>query len=562
MADWSETRDFVIIGSGGGSVPAALLMKDRGKSAVILEKQDMFGGSTAMSGGVAWIPDNSVAKEAGIADSPAAARAYLDACIGEAGRESTPARRSAFLETGPVLVDYLRARGMRFVHAEGYSDYHEGEVPGGNPRGRGLVAANFDLRRLGEWQSRVVSYTPLPFMVHEAAALLLEGRTARSVLTIARLAVRLLRNRLGAKLVGMGTAFVGRLLEIALREGIDIRLGCGVTRLIVEAGTVVGVEVEQDGKRRAIRASRGVLINAGGFARNDAMRARYNKSPVEADWSLSNPGDTGEIQQMAIDLGADTALLEQSWWVPTSLMPGGMRPAQAFDISKPHAILVDSAGQRFVNESTSYVTIGYAMYARNEKVGCVPCWCVTDSRHRTRYRWAGMSKGEPPAEWLESGYMVRAGTIAELARKCGIDPAGLEATIARFNRFAAIGEDTDFARGGSAYNRFAGDPAVKPNPNLGAIEQGPFYAVRIYPGDVGTAGGLVTDEDGRVLRPDGSWIERLYATGNSTAPVTGRSYPGPGASIAASMIFGFRAARAALGAEAAGSAATERADLV
>jgi 3-oxosteroid 1-dehydrogenase len=546
MASWDETCDFVIIGSGAASVLASLLVKDAGKTPVILEKTDLWGGSTAMSGGVLWVPNNAFELRAGVPDTPEKARVYLDACVGDVGPASSPERRKALLETGPGMIDYLVARGMKFVHAEGYSDYHENEKPGGMARGRALVAALYDTRRLGVWRSKLRLGMPIPILVHEAAALGLEGKTLSSAAAFARLVTRMLRNKSGSELVGLGAAVQGRLLEIALRSQIDMRVQTPVTRLIEEGGRVAGVEIESAGTRRTIRAKSGVLINAGGFSHNAEMRNKYGPQMASVDWTLANPGDTGEILQKAMNLGADTALMEQSVWVPTSLPPSGARPAHAFDISKPFSILVDESGRRFINESTSYVALGNTMYERNKTVKAVPSWFITDRRYRDRYRWGGVATGDPPKDWLDSGYMICAQTVDELARKCGIDGIQLAATVQRFNEFARTGVDKDFHRGESAYNRFPGDVRVKPNPNLGSISVAPFYAVRIYPGDVGTCGGLMTDERGRVMRADGSRIGNLYATGNSTASVLGHSYPGPGASISSSMVFGYLAARHAM----------------
>jgi 3-oxosteroid 1-dehydrogenase len=217
------------------------------------------------------------------------------------------------------------------------------------------------------------------------------------------------------------------------------------------------------------------------------------------------------------------------------------------DMAKPHCLMVDSAGNRYVNEATSYVAVGIAMFERHRTVPAVPSWMIIESRHRDTYRLGGHVPGEPPEEWITSGYMKRADTIEDLARQCSIEPSALKAAVTRFNGFARDGIDQDFGKGRSAYHRFMGDPTHHPNPCLGPVEKPPFYAIRIFPGDVGTAGGLLTDEFARVLRKDGSPILGLYATGNATASIMGRSYPGAGASIGASMVFGYIAARHALG---------------
>ncbi len=546
-----EQFDFIIIGSGAASIVAALAAKRAGKRPVIVEKTDKVGGSTAMSGGVVWIPNNPLQLAAGVPDTPEKARTYLDACAGDVGPASSPERRSAFLREGPRAVAFLQDLGMRFVHGEGYSDYHEGQKPGGMARSRSLVGRIYDARSLGEWRHRLRRNpgTP-PVEMHESGLLGQNGRTWKSKLTFARVGMRMLRNKLlGSDLVGTGAAIQGRLLEIALREGVEILLDTGVTGLITDGARVMGIRVTRpDGSAGEIHARDGVLINAGGFSHNLEMRQRYQQAPIGTDWTNANPGDTGEVQQAAIDLGADTALMEQSWWVSISLPPGGGRLIHPFDMSKPHCILVDSGGNRFVNESTSYMEVGIQMYERDKTVPAVPSWLIMDSRHRERYRWGGLPSGTPPQEWIDSGYMIRADSLDALAEKCGIPAETLRSTVHRFNGFADSGVDADFHRGESAYDRWQGDPRVKPNPNLGAIDRPSFYAVRLYPGDVGTCGGLMTDEYARVLRPDGSVIDGLYATGNSTASVMGRSYPGAGASIGASLTFGYIAARHASGA--------------
>jgi 3-oxosteroid 1-dehydrogenase len=541
-AAWDETYDFVIIGSGAAAVCAALVMQRAGHSAVVLEKTELIGGSTAMSGGVFWAPNNSVMREAGVEDSYELARTYLDACVGDAGPASSPARRHAFLTFAPKMIDFLRAYGMKFKHAEGYSDYHEGERPGGVARGRSLVADIFDARELEEDAKRLRRGASPALLVNEVGALTLYGRSWKSRLTMLKVGLRMVRQKFGADLVGSGAAIQGRLLQIARREKIPILTNAPVLGLVEEAGRVAGVRTRKDGREVSVEARRGVLINAGGFSHNTAMRDQHLLQP-NVNLSHANPGDTGELIQMAEALGADVDIMEQCWWVSTSKMPGGARGVHPFDMAKPHSIVVDGAGQRYLNESTSYMAVGIAMYERQKTVQAVPSWWIVDSGYMHAYTWYGRPPGDPPAEWITSGYMKKADTIEGLAEACGLNPAALRATVERFNGFAKTGVDQDFHRGDSAYGRFLGDPSNKPNPNLGPLDRAPYYAVKLYPGDVGTCGGLMTDEFARVLKADGSIIPGLYATGNSTASVMGRSYPGAGASIAASATFGFIAAR-------------------
>lgn len=546
MSGWDEEADLVIVGSGGGSLVAAIAAADAGRKPLVLEKTDKVGGSTSMSGGVLWVPDNPVGRRAGVKDSQDQARAYLDALVGDVGPSTSSARKDMFLRMGPQMVDYLERKGLKFLHAEGWSDYHD-ELPGGQPRSRSLTMEIFDANRLGpDWEPRLRRGPfDIPVRGVETRRLQLMKRGMSGKIAAAGLGLRMLRGKLmGKRYVGMGAAIQGRMLKAAFRHDVEVRLENQVCDLIEEDGRIAGVVVRVGGKERRIRARDGVLINSGGFARNAEMRRAYGPQPSSVDWTNANPGDTGELIEIARAHGAATDLMDQAVWLVTSLQPSGFRAFHVLDIAKPHTIIVDKAGKRFLNEGQSYMANGQAMYAH----GAVPAYAILDSRHRDWYPWGATPGGKTPQQWFDSGYMKKADTIADLAAQCGIDPSGLAATIERFNGFARTGKDEDFHRGDRAYDRVFADPSVKPNPALGAIDKPPFYAVEVFPGDVGTYGGIVTDEFARVLRGDGSVIPGLYATGNATASVTGKTYPGAGASIAASFVFGWVAARHAAGA--------------
>ena len=545
-----KAYDFVIIGSGAGSMTAALVAARAGLSVVIVEKSDKIGGSCALSGGVIWIPDNAVARRAGMVDSEEWGLEYLNACAGPEGPGSTAARRAAYVHEGAKAIDFLESLGMKFRAPRGYSDYYESIHPGAVSEGRAIVADPYDLRKLGRHADKLLRWpkgAEQPVAVDEFAQLSLSGRTLRSKLAYLRVGSRLLRRKLGAQIVAMGGALQGRLLEIVLSQKIEILTETSFQSFVMQGERVVGVNVSTAAGQASIRANRGVLLNAGGFARNAEMRARYQPEPASTEWTLANPGDTGEVLSEAVKIGADTHLLDFTVWTPVSLLPGDVPAFNLTDMSKPHAILVDSSGERYVNEGTAYVEIGVAMYERNKSVPAIPSWIVLDSVHRRRYFLAGAKAGKPSKQWLDNGIIVQADSLKELAAGCGMKPAVLENTVKRFNQFAREGVDRDFGRGAGAWHRFFGDPTVKPNPALGPVERAPFYAIKAYPGDVGTFGGLVADEYGRVLKTDGSVIEGLYAAGNITAPVTGPSYPGAGASIGPALVFGYIAARHALG---------------
>lgn len=546
---WDHDVDLVIVGSGAGAVTAALRAKKWGKTALIVEKAEFFGGSTALSGGVTWIPNAAPLLRAGVDDSIEKGRAYLDACAGPYAPGTTRERREAYLGKGPEMISFLESEGMEFAYLDGFSDYHEGEYPGGLARGRSLGGKLFALNRLGDWlpkMRRASGIQEIPATVPEIGQLVLSGRTWKSRITFVKVGWRMIQRKLGRLLVAAGASLQGRLFLLAKNAGVEIWLGAPLTDLIRENGRVVGVVVRQNGRDRRVRARHGVLLDAGGFARNPEMRANMSRVP-HSQWTVANEGDTGEVLKMATDLGADTAMTQEAWWIPASFLPdGSIQWHNPIDMGKPHAIVVDQGGSRYVNESTSYVTVGLAMFERDKTVPAVPSWFIVESRHRDRYRMGIAPAGKTPEDWITSGYMKRADTIEDLARQCDIPPEQLRATVDRFNGFAEAGHDADFGKGESAYNRVWGDPTNRPNPSLGKIEIGPFYAVKVFPADVGTCGGLVADEHARVLDKDGRPIPGLYAAGNITASVMGPSYPGAGASIGASMVFSYIAADHAL----------------
>ena len=542
VSSWDERYDLIVVGSGGGSIVASLIMKRADLSAIVLEKGTHFGGTTTLSGGVLWIPCNS---RLGDRDSPAQARQYMDALIGDVGPASSRARRDAYIREAPQMIDFLIESGMRFQDAL-VTDYYHAVHPGALERGRAILPELFDMARIGPWADRFPDSwrsPALPVSSHEIAALTIAKCNWRGRLMALRLGWRLLRERLtGKQLRGSGRALQAGLLEIALREDIPISMETTVRELVVEDGRVVGVVAIRDGREVRIGANRGVLLNAGGFARNEEMRQRYMPQPTSASWTLAGEWDTGEVLRMAIENGAACELMGSAWWVPTS-MP--------IDSSKPHYIVVDKSGERFCNEADCYVESGYRLYAR----GAVPAFGIFDSQFRSRYTLTSLmlQPGASAREHIKSGMLIQAPTLADLARQLQIELSGLERTITRYNGFCAKGVDQDFHRGEITFNRAYADASTRPNPCMGTIAKPPFYAIRIWPADVGTSGGLLTDEQARVLRQDGSVITGLYATGNITASVMGRSDPGAGATIGPSFTFGFIAAKHAAAARPRGA---------
>jgi 3-oxosteroid 1-dehydrogenase len=548
MTTWDATVDFVIAGSGGGGMVAALAAADAGADVLLLEKQALVGGSTCMSGGIFWIPNNPLMAAEGVPDSYEDGLAHFEAVVGDVGSCSSFERRHAFLTAGPEMTTFLQRLGVRLVTCPGYSDYYS-NLKGGHDIGRGVEPVPWNGRKLGAWlpklQPGLAQSLGLAVMTNEARSLSHYNRSVRSFAISARVALRTLAAKVRRQaLLTNGASLVGQMLAIAVERGIPVWTEAPLEDLIVDGGRVVGVRTVRDGAPVSIRARRGVLISAGGFAHNREMRQRYGgEQPNEGKWSMSNPGDTGEAIATAIGLGAQTALMDEAWWLPSPRTGRFGQSTLDQARQRPRTIYVDAAGRRFVNESNSYMEVGKAMYERDKTSRAVPCWLIFDDRYRKRYAHVRSHPGYFPKEMLESGRLKRAGTLVELAEMCGIDADGLSETVEHFNEHAANGVDPDFGRGESAYNRSLGDPHRKVHPCLGPIDEPPYYACEVLPGDIGTCGGLVTDEHARVLDAHDEPIEGLYATGNSTATVMGRHYLGPGASIANTMVFGYLAAR-------------------
>ena len=555
MPEYAEEFDFVVVGSGGGSMAAALVLRDAGKSVLILEKTDLVGGTTARSGGVMWIPDNRFMKRDGLEDSFEKAEAYLDALVSGDSAEapgSTPERRRAYLRRGPEMIDYLVAKGIRLTRPSYWPDYYD-ELPGGSEHGRSVVSHLFNVNRLGAWKARLRPgrFAALPAMHDELSQLPGIKKSFRVKLLAAKIVLRKhLAKLFGMELVSAGMALQGQMLLAATTAGVDIRTEAGVSELIVEQGRVAGVVATIGGEPRRIGARLGVLVNAGGFGRNQAMRDRYCPG-TSVDWTMAGPGDTGEVLEEMMRKGADVAQMAERVGHQLTVSPGFEKAdfkasAQKLTAS-PHAILVDRTGVRYMNEAGSYMAYCKGMLERDRTVPAIPGWAIFD---RQCLSGAILDDTRPGSNrtrsLIKQGYLHKADTIEGLATSLGMEPATLRATVERFNGFAANRRDEDFQRGDRAYDKWLGDRFDEWSASLGAIEKAPFYAVPVVPGDMGTYGGVVCDVDARVLREDGSVIEGLYATGVSTASVMGGFYPGAGGSVGPSFVWGYIAARHAV----------------
>ncbi|MEV0748313.1 FAD-binding protein [Streptomyces sp. NPDC050273] len=556
---WDEEFDFVVVGSGGGGMAAALTAADSGLSTVVVEKGAMYGGTTGISGGGIWIPNNPTLKARGHDDSRESVRRYLDLLT----ENRVPAARlDAYVDQGPAAMELLeKSRWMRFFWVKGYADYHP-EYDGGRPLGRSIEALPFDTRKLGEdekHQRRNSLKGPLGLWItaKDYRNLAMVKRTWRgrwaSVIAAWRVSSNMVRRR---HMATGGRALVAR-MRMALKEaGVPVWLRSPMTELVTDAqGTVTGVVVTRDGKPVRVGARHGVLLATGGFDHNREMREKYLPEGGRDNHSAGAVENVGDGILAGRALGAALDFMDDAWWMPSVHHPSGATIPLVSERCIPPSVIVSSDGRRFTNESSPYVNFVHDQL----EGGHTTAWFVMDAKARARYPFAQILPGMPfPKAFYENGTVHRADTVAGLARSIDVPADALTETVERFNGFARTGKDTDFGRGDSAYDRYYGDPTMK-NPNLDELDKAPYYAIRIEVGDLGTKGGLVCDENSRVLREDGSAVAGLYATGNTSAAVMGNEYAGPGATIGPAIVFGYLAARHAAavtrtGAGAAGGA--------
>jgi 3-oxosteroid 1-dehydrogenase len=555
MDSFDETFDWVVVGSGAGSMTSALVMRRAGKSVLVLEKTPFVGGTTAKSGGVIWVPNNCFMREAGEQDSEEAAIRYLDA-VCEDLPGSSHEKRLVYVGQAHRMIDFLVDQGVAMERASSFwPDYYD-EAPGGCKTSRTVTARYFDKKELGDWAGKLrMGFAEAPARLEEGMKLPYAKRSWGIKFLMVRIGFRIIWGRLtGKRYVSAGAALQGRLLKAVLGAGATVRTDSPVKELIVEDGKVTGVIAQVDGKPVRIGARLGVLVNAGGYAQNQAMRDQYLPG-TEVAWSNTPEGDTGEMHLEMARIGGVLAQMDQMVGYQTTRMPGYdqgyVRPPIQSVTGKPGAILVDQSGVRYMNEGGSYELYCQNMRERNKTVPAIPSWAIFDARYAGLYPVGGVPITKYYQMWRDAGYLKEAATPEELAAQIGCDPATLRATIDRWNGFVDKGKDEDFHRGERAYDQWLGDPFLSPQPapvrSLGRIDQAPYYAVDVVPGDVSTYGGAITDSDGRVLRADGEPISGLYACGVSSASVMGGVYPGAGASIGPSLTFGYVAAKHAAG---------------
>ena len=522
--------DVVVLGSGAAGLTAALTASANGASVEIYEKASTVGGTTAVSGGIVWIPAHRRMPDEELTVTDA--MSYLQAqSLGSMDEDLV----ETFVRTGPVMLDFVEAHSdIEFEIAAGFPDYKP-ELPGGRPGGgRSLNAVPYDLSRLGEWSERITSF-PADF-----------SNVGIAAETRARLHASI--DDPSGQICVAGTALVAGLLKGLLDAGVVPQTNCRATELIAEFGSVTGVRVECDGGNVTVGARRGVILGTGGFEWDASLVGAFLRGPMHG--AVSPPNNTGDGLRMAMAHGADLANMGEAWWVPIVRIPGDTidgRPRSRsvrLERTRPRSIIVNRAGKRFVNEAGEYNSMAGAFHYLDPRGGYVndPAWIVFDSLHLKRYGFLGVAPGDPVPQWF-----CQSADLAELGAQTGIDPQGLARTIEAWNRNVARDVDPDFGRGSSAYDGYWGDEraATLAGKTLGPIDSAPYYAVPVSIGAMGTKGGPRTDRDGRVLHVSGEPIPGLYAAGNAMAGVTGRAYGGAGGTLGPAMVFGFRAGHVA-----------------
>ncbi len=556
-ADFDKEVDWLIAGAGAAGMTGAVVAHQLGGSVLVVEKEPLFGGTTAKSGGVAWIPGNHRQAEVGISDTVEEGYSYLKGLIGDSVAD---ARVRAYAEQARDMLQFMMNHShVDYTALPEYMDYYE-TVPGYKTGGRSMDPGTISLRSLGPEgrHIRIGHYDDLlmPFNITVQEGRKLGDMNLGSYITGIKLMLRYLLD-VPARLrkdrdnrLTLGTALVAKLRRSLMDRDIPVWLNTPMQELLTESGRIIGAVVDHEGRSLRIRARRGVLLATGGFSQNAALRQQHQQAPIGADWSASAPGASGDGILMGQRVGAALDFMGSAWWSPTYIIPDGRVVALIAGKSNPGSIMVNTLGKRFANEAQPYEDLVKAQYASNARgEQSIPCYLLFDAAHRRRYPIGHIKPGKVaddssiPRDYFDTGLLTVAPTLAELADKLGMDAETLESTVARFNEHARRGEDPEFGRGESEHDRYYADKRVGPNPSLAPLDEAPYYALLCHPGDLDTKGGLACDEFGRVLNEDGSPIAGLYAAGNTSAAVMGDTYPGAGATIGSAMTFAYIAAR-------------------
>lgn len=555
---WDAEYDVVVVGAGAGGMAAALTAKIEGLRVLLVEKTDRIGGSTAVSGGAVWAPLNAQSAQVGHPDTFEKAWTYMRSTVGDA---APVAMQQAFLRNCAGMVDFLDRNTEVKLVARSYSPDYYPDRDGAALGGRSLDPAMFDGRLLGKHFRELRD--PLPeFMV--LGGMMITMTDAKHLLAVTKsftswregmkLVLRYFGDRLrgyhrGTRVV-LGNALAARLFKSVLDRGIEYWLNAPLQKLHRCDGRVIGMSLVRDAKLVRVRAKRGVVVATGGFPWSEALRGQLYPKPT-GGWSMAPQTNCGEGIELAHDAGAaiGTGHTNPAFWAPVSILrkPDGTEvrfPHLVWDRAKPGLMAVNQAGERFVNESTSYHEFVRAMYRSHQTVPTLPAYLVCD--HDFMERWGlGMALpgGRPREHLVRAGYLYKAPTLRVLGEALGIDAARLEASAERFSRYAETGNDDEFGKGSTAYNRYLGDPEHQPNACLGPLRRGPFYAVKVFAGDIGTAAGIACNENAQALDAAGRPIPGLYMAGNDMHSVMGGEYPAPGITLGPALTFGWLAGR-------------------
>lgn len=566
MSDRNENAadvevDWLVAGAGAGGMTGAVAAHQLGGSVLVVEKEPLYGGTTAKSGGVIWVPANQDQPNVGISDSVDEGYYYLKDLIGDTVPD---ARIRAYANNAREMLAFMtRHSHVQYAALPAYMDYYENS-PGYKSGGRSMDSAPFNLKQLEDEAEniRIDHYDGLllPFNIT-----VVEGRRLQEM-DIGAFA-------LGAKLLGrylldlparlrkqrdnrlaLGPALVARLRRSLMDRDIPLWLEAPITELLLDGDRVSGALVKRNGKTITVRARRGVLLATGGFSHNEALRKRYQPHPTSTQWTAAAPGATGDAVLLGETVNAALGFMECAWWSPTYTIPDGRVMALIAGKSNPGSIMVSQQGKRFANEAQPYEDLVKAQYrAQQRGEESIPCYLIFDATYRQKYAIGHIKPGKVetdsaiPEENFTSGLIAKADTLPALAEKLGISADNLVATVEAFNKHARRGDDPAFGRGESEHDKYYADKKVSPNPSLAALDKPPYYALRCEPGDLDTKGGLACDEYGRVLNREGGVITGLYAAGNASAAAMGNTYPGAGATIGSAMTFAYLAAKHAFG---------------